>query len=109
MAYEQSYTVILFLIDRYGIDALIDFIDVLKKQPDFNQALLSVFKSDIYDIEFDWYNYIKKKYRWRFLLDFETFLWIFILMLFIFVLIAIKLRNRKIIKKWDQEEGQESF
>ncbi|MFQ5822637.1 MAG: peptidase MA family metallohydrolase [bacterium] len=104
LAYEESYSAILFLEEKYGYNRLFQLIQELKKEKNFNQAFLDIFGIDLFEFEWAWNQYVEKKYRWQFLLDFETYLWIFILVLFILVFIAIRFRNRKILNKWQQEE-----
>ncbi|MFQ5602592.1 MAG: peptidase MA family metallohydrolase [bacterium] len=104
LAYEESYSVILFIEDKLGFRALVELVQAVRSEPSFDVAIRDHYGQDIYEFEKDWYNYIENKYRWRFLLDFETFLWIFILLLFIFVFVAIRMRNRKIMRRWDEEE-----
>jgi hypothetical protein len=70
----------------------------------FDSVFQTVFGQDVLDLELAWYDYLEDEYRWRFLLDFETFLWIFILTLFLFVFLGIRLRNRRTLKRWDDEE-----
>lgn len=104
LAYEESYSAILFLEEKYGYEGIIKLIQAFKKSINFNQAFLDVFGMDFIDFEWEWDQYVQKKYRWRFLLDFEIYLWILILFLFILVIITIRYRNRKILKRWEQEE-----
>ena len=108
LAYEESYSFTLFLKEEFGLPALVSLIHSLNKDIPFEKAFTQIFRADLFDLELKWYEYLEKKYRWRFLLDFETFLWIFILFLFIFVFIFIRIRNRRIINSWEEEEGFES-
>lgn len=109
LAYEESYSAIILLEEKFGYEGLIELIQALKKSSNFNQAFLDVIGIDLIDFEWEWNQYVEKKYRWRFLLDFETYLWIFILFLFILVIVTIKYRNRKILKRWDDEERLASY
>ncbi len=104
LAYEESYSAVLFLEERFGYDDLLQLIRELKKGREFGQAFTDVFGLDFFEFEWEWHKFIEKKYRWRFLFDFGTYLWIFILILFILVIIAIRLRNRKILSQWEREE-----
>ncbi|MFQ5633413.1 MAG: peptidase MA family metallohydrolase, partial [bacterium] len=105
LAYEESYSFLLFLEEKYGVDGLLKLVRSLDANTSLERAFTKIFAADLFDLEIEWYEFLGKKYRWRFLLDFEIFLWIFILFLFIFAFIGIRFRNRKIIKKWDKEEG----
>jgi hypothetical protein len=111
LAYEESHSFLLFLQEKYGTDRLIRWIRVLKSNPNvtFDHSFQAIYDEDLFDVEMLWYEYLEKKYRWHFLLDFDTYLWIFILLLFILVFLAIKYRNRKIIKSWEDEERLANF
>jgi len=82
----------------------VDLIHALNKDLTFEATFTQVFEADLFELELEWYEFLEKKYRWRFLLDFETFLWIFILFLFIFVFVAIRFKNRRIMNRWEEEE-----
>jgi len=104
LAYEESYSFTMFLEKQLGDGTLVKLVRELRTGKSFEQAFSDLFRVDLFDIELQWYDFIEDKYRWRFLLDFETFLWIFILFLFILGFVMIRLRNRRILKRWEQEE-----
>ncbi|MCH7753945.1 hypothetical protein IH970_02315 [candidate division KSB1 bacterium] len=104
LAYEESYSFTLFLQEKFGLPMLVDLIHALNKDLTFEATFTQVFEADLFELELEWYEFLEKKYRWRFLLDFETFLWIFILFLFIFVFVAIRFKNRRIMNRWEEEE-----
>lgn len=105
LAYEESYLFTQFLQEKFGLPALVELIHALNKDLAFEKIFTQVLGADLFELELEWYEFLEKKYRWRFLLDFETFLWIFILFLFIFVFITIRLKNRRLMNRWEQEEG----
>jgi len=105
LAYEESYSFTLFLQEKFGLSALVNLIHALNNDLTFEKTFTQIFGAGLFELELEWYEFLEKKYRWRFLLDFETFLWIFILFLFIFVFVAIRLRNRGIMNRWEEEEG----
>ena len=104
LAYEESFSFTLYLIEQYGLGRIVRLIQASSSGKSFDQLFEEVFGLDIFDVELEWYDHIAKKYRWRFLLNFETYLWIFILLLFILVFVAIRLRNRRVMKKWEEED-----
>lgn len=104
LAYEESYSFTLYLVETFGMEKMIELLSALNRSPSFEESFRHVFAVDLYDVEIAWYKFIKKKYRWNFLLNFETFLWIFIPLLFILSFIAVKIRNRKTLKKWEMED-----
>jgi len=104
LAYEESYLFVQFLIDEFGEDGVIKLIYALNSGGSFESIFAQQFEMALFEAELMWYDLIKKKYRWRFLMDFDTYLWIFILMVFILVIVSIKIRNRRIIRKWAEED-----
>lgn len=104
LAYEESYSFTLFLQEKFGLPLLVDLIHALSKDLTFEKTFTQVVGADLFELELEWYEFLEKKYRWRFLLDFETFLWIFIFFLFIFVFVAVRFRNRRIMNRWEEEE-----
>jgi hypothetical protein len=104
LAYEQSYAFTYFLIEKYGEYRLLDLLSLLQKDISFDQAFISVYAVHPFDLELQWFEYLHDKYRWRFLQDFDTFLWIMIPVLFIIAFVAIKLRNRKTVRRWESED-----
>lgn len=104
LAYEESYSFTVYLVENYGFESMVNLIQELQTEKTFAHAFRDVYGIDLFEAEIAWYQYMEKKYRWHFLLDFENFLWISILLLFILVFLAIKLRNRRTLKKWDKEE-----
>lgn len=104
LAYEESYSFTQFLEEKFGFDGLVKLIGVLNRSHSFDKTFSEVFEADLFELELEWYQSLESKYRWRFLQDFEIFLWISILFLFIFVFVVIRLRNRRIMNKWEKDE-----
>ena len=105
LAYQQSYSAIIFLIEKFGLDGLKKTITAMTTEENIDQAFLNSIGMDLWDFELEWMKHIKRKHRWHFLIDFEFYLWIFILGLFILVSILMRLRNRRTIQRWEDEEG----
>ncbi len=104
LAYEESYSFTLYISDKYGFDAIVQLIHNLDGNDSFEQAFQAHFGVELFEDELAWYEYLNKKYRWKFLLDFELYLWIFILLLFIGAFATIRLRNRSTLTRWDNED-----
>jgi hypothetical protein len=108
LAYQESYLAVIFLIEKFGIESIKKVVAALALEENSDKAFLKAIGMDLLDYDIAWYKYIKRKFRWHFLVEFETYLWIFILMLFIFGFILIRRRNKKIIESWDDDEEEES-
>jgi len=104
LAYQESYLAVIFLIEKYGMEVIKKVVSALAAEETNDQAFLTSIGMDLWDFELEWYKYIKKKHRWHFLVDFESYLWIFVLLLFVAGFIIIRRRNRKTIERWEHEE-----
>ncbi len=104
LAYQQSYLAVVFLIKNYGIEAIRQIIDRLAAEEQFDQALVQVIGSDLWEFEQEWLRYIRQQYRWHFLVDFDNYLWVFVLLLLVAGFILIRRRNRRIIEQWSSED-----
>jgi len=109
LAYLESASTISYILEKFGQETLVSIIHELKKGKDMNQALKDVLGLDLYDFEVDWYFYLKDKYKWNFLIDIDFYFWIILPLLVVFAIIAIRVRNRRILKKWEEEERFEDF
>ena len=104
LAYQQSYLAVSYLFRNYGNEAVRDIIYQLGEGNNLNQAFIKVMGLDSWEFEQAWLQYIKKQYRWHFLVEFDNYLWILILGLFILGFILIRLRNRRTIRQWQEDE-----
>jgi len=109
LAYEESYSFILYLIEEYGFGAVIKLIQQLNSSSSFEQAFQKSFGVDLFEAELDWFVHIEKKHRWSFLVNFEIYLWILILVIFILAFLGIRIRNKRTMQRWEREEGSASL
>ena len=104
LAYAESYSIISFISKRYGDEAIKGCIRELAKGRNFDEALASATGANIDWIEGRWLKDLKKRYKWFSLLSSGLVLWggaTFILWIAFF---RRKWKNRKIIKRWEDEE-----
>lgn len=104
LAYQQSYLAVDYLFRHYGREAVKSIIDKLGQGIDLNQAFIEVIDRDWWEFEDEWYQYIKQKHRWHFLVEIDYYLWVLILALFVFGFIVIRRRNKRTIARWQEEE-----
>jgi hypothetical protein len=104
LAYQQSYLAVDYLFRHYGKEAVKYIIDKLGEGIDLNQAFIEVIDRDLWEFEDEWYQYIKQKHRWHFLVEIDNYLWVLILALFVFGFIVIRRRNKRTIARWQEEE-----
>ena len=104
LAYQQSYLAVDYLFHKYGSTAVKQIIHKMGTGLNTNQAFLEVINLDLWEFEEQWYQYIQRKYRWHFLMEFENYLWVFILLLFVSGFLVIRRRNKRIIQQWQEED-----
>jgi hypothetical protein len=105
LAYIESLSSILFL-HKYLIQNDMNWSDFFYTIENwgFEEALKKVTHWDIIDYEINWYHWVKKKYRWLFLLNLENIIWLLFILVTIGALFAIRYRNKKILSEWEAEE-----
>lgn len=104
LAYQQSYLAVNYLFQNYGSDAVKQIIQKVGEGYNLNQALIEVIDLDLWEFEEQWCQHIKQKHKWHFLVEFDNYLWVIILALFIFGFVMIRLRNRRTIRRWQEED-----
>ncbi len=107
LAYLQSYTAILFLENNLQ-SAKMEWVDFFKlvNSHGFYPAIEILMNMDIIDFEIKWYKWLKSKYRWFIIFNWENAVWIIMAIILIGAMYAIRYRNRKILMKWDIEESE---
>ncbi|UCE07309.1 MAG: hypothetical protein JSW07_04560 [bacterium] len=104
LAYQQSYLAVDYLFREFGNDAVKTIIHKMGEKLNLNQAFIEVIDLDLWEFEQQWYEHIKQKYRWHFLVEFDNYLWVLILALFVLGFIIIRRRNKRTIQRWQQED-----
>ncbi|MBD3290794.1 hypothetical protein GF337_18450 [candidate division KSB1 bacterium] len=105
LAYQESYLAVKYLIENYGVQSVREIIKKIAITNDPDKAFMSAIGMDMYNFEYEWYQYVRKNYRWHFLAEFDTYLWMSLPLLFIVIYIIIRIRNRKTLKRWESEES----
>jgi hypothetical protein len=105
LAYQESYLAVRFILERWGPEGLRKLVEAFRSSPDLDTSFKTALGIDFVDFQSDWYDFIRKNYRWHFLLEFDTYIWFLILFLFIAAFIAIRLRNLRTLRRWQREES----
>lgn len=104
IAYAQCYSIIAFMVKRYGDSALKECIHLISEGRDFDTALASATGVDISWLESVWLKDLKKRYKWFSLLGSWVVLWGIVILILSIAFIRRKLKNRQIISQWEEEE-----
>lgn len=111
LAYLQSFSAVLLLqemLRRQGL-AWGEFHERVL-QAGWQAALQQSTGMDEFAFEEAWLRALKKNYRWLFLLNLDTLLWLILGIVFILAIYLIHRRNKKRLHHWaEQERRGESF
>jgi len=104
IAYAQSYSVLTFMIKRYGNDALKECIRLIAEGKEFDEALAGATGADMEWLESRWLKDLKKRYKWVSLISSWVILWSVAILIVFIAYSRRKIKNRRIIKQWKEEE-----
>jgi hypothetical protein len=104
LAYAESYYAVSFMTQRFGNEAVSKLARAFAAASDSRQAFQNAFHEDLWTFEAEYFDYLRRHFRWHFLLD-ESFLFGgVILILLIAGFFVTRWRARKKIKEWETEE-----
>lgn len=104
LAYLEAKIAVEYLIKQIGISQLPNFLDELNNSNNLNIVFKKYLGYDLIDFEFYWYNYLKDKYRWMVVLNFDNMIWFALILIVIVAFVAVKIRNYKKKKSWKMDE-----
>jgi hypothetical protein len=105
LAYAESYHAVSFMSQRFGVDAIRNFAQALGAHPEPRQAFHAAFGADLWDFETEYFDYLRRHFRWYFLLD-ESFLFGgVILILVVAGFFVTRWRTKRKVKEWEAEES----
>ena len=104
LAYSESASVVDFLVIAYGEEAVRKILKGIRKGLTFAEAWKLATGMNYDYLGFHWKKYIKKRYKYIFLLDFKYLIWLIMPVLVILGYVIKKITNQKIKTRWDEEE-----
>jgi hypothetical protein len=110
LAYAQSLSSVLYLKDLLNNSGSNwqEFLTAIEENG-FPSALNRNLKIDSIDFEVKWYQWLKHKYQWFIVFNLENLIWFGLAVILIGALYAVRYRNRKILKQWEDEEQMQSY
>jgi hypothetical protein len=104
LAYSQSHLAAAYLIDKYGIDGVSEFLGEVRVSGRFDTALADGFGFSPQEFDGMVRNYIVDRYRFIFFFSDTYLFWTAGALLVVAGFIAVKIRNRKRKKQMEEEE-----
>jgi hypothetical protein len=107
LAYAESYHAASFMTRRFGTGAIRKFAQAISEHPDPREAFRAALGEDLWDFEVAYFDYLRRQFRWYFLLD-EKFLFGFVIVaLLIAGFFITRWRAKKKMKEWEEQEDDE--
>lgn len=107
LAYAQSHLAVSLLVRKHGPDVIPEIIVSVRKHRDFWGGVEDVLSMNRKEWEKFYQDELRKEYAWIFLFsDFWVF-WILLAVGFFGVIFVKKRQNKKILEKWEKEEGED--
>jgi len=104
LAYAESYHAVRLMTQKFGSEATRRFARVVASENDPRQAFQIAFNEDLWDFEAEFFDDLRRRFRWYFLLD-ESFLFGgVILILLLAGFLVTRWRTKKKMKEWEAEE-----
>ena len=107
LAYQESLSTVDYLVGKYGKDILARIVGALREGKGMDEAMLSTVGIGFQDFQMDWYQAMKKKYRWYVLLDFPLVFSTLAVVLFLSAFIVTLRRIRRKRRLWEEEAFHE--
>lgn len=104
IAYAQSFSVVSFLLDRYGKYAFQDFILNLRNGMDTDSALLHATGRSLKSVEQEWQEALRMRYSWWVYAIRYGGVWFALSLLFLLAYWAKRRKMRRIQARWEWEE-----
>jgi len=107
IAYAQSFSLISFILNKYGQDSLRDITRALIHGDKIDKALNKVINLDLYNLENVWKKHLRLIYTWVPVLTSSLTLWFVISLIFLLVYYQKKRASMAKLYTWEKEEIEE--
>jgi hypothetical protein len=64
LAYEQGRSFVLYMVDRYGLESILDILEALREGNTWEDAVWGALGISFLDLEDGWRNHLKKRLTW---------------------------------------------
>jgi hypothetical protein len=104
LAYAESITAVDLLIRTYGWDGVRKYAAALRSGLEPDEAFIRVFGIHLGEFEGQWFDYLRRTYRFSLFHNWEFYLGIIFLPFLALAGLAAWHRRRTILKRWEEEE-----
>lgn len=107
LAYAQSVSAFKFLIEEFGDKSYKRFLIFLYEDQKFETAFKNAYHFSLKEFESYWNIWAHKRYKFYVLIDINSLIWITLPILVLLAWLIVKVRNRKTLKRWEDDEFYE--
>jgi hypothetical protein len=104
LAYTESLLAVIYLIHLGGPDAVGGIVSELTSGTSFEVALYRVTEYTPRRFEKSWADYVRGRFSLTSLLIAPEALWFYLALLFLAVYAAVRIRNRRVVQRWEAED-----
>jgi len=104
LAYAESFSAVIFLLGRYGGDSVRRITGLMRKGASFEEAMERVTGIPYGAFLEEWRKHIRGRYHPLVVFTEGPYLWIGITALFLLVYLIRRVRTKRIVREWEEEE-----
>ena len=105
LGYMISLLAVQYIIEQHSEGQLREIIRDYSRGVAQTEVFKKNLNEDFIDYELAFYQHLKDKFKWTGFLQFDSFYLLALVLVIILSYISIKIRNRRIYRKWEQEES----
>jgi hypothetical protein len=109
LAYAQSCSIVTFMVKKYGSDSLRECIRLIAEGRGIDEAMAGAVGIDVGWLERKWLRELKKSYKWISIITSWVVLWTIVILIGLIGYWRRKVRNRRILEQWEEEEAWWGF
>jgi len=103
LAYEEAYSAVKYLVDKYGKNVLLSIIEALRQDNDMEKALSSATGIGFQEFHAGWFKAMRRKYRFYIILDYPFIISFLLVILFVSAILVTRRRMSMKKRFWDEE------
>ena len=104
VAYIESFSFFLFIVDRYGAASIRDIISFVSSGTPFREAFREATGKNIDSVEKAWLKRFRIRYKVIPIVTSSLTLWMAVTALFVFAYLIKKRRSERVLARWEDEE-----
>jgi hypothetical protein len=104
VAYAQSFSMVAYLLNKYGGAAFHTFVLSLKQKKSISRSTQDAFGLSFYELEQRWHRYLRIRYTWIPIITSTATLWFLFTLVFVVVYLRKKSQAKQKVMEWELEE-----